>query len=217
VGAGVRRGRKVEDPAELVATVAMVKRAVLMHVNRHRLRVEDLEDCYSQAVLELIAHVRSGGAFADERHAACALELRFGSRITDRCRALAGRSPMQAALETSLSLADDDDGPSVIDRRADTEQAVIVREELRRVRRAVPGLTSDQRLALAVELDRSGVSPADFCASYGWSPEKFRKVSQRGRARLAALAGRAGPSVTSRRVASVESAGTLYDHRSVDP
>ncbi len=29
----------------------------------HRLRREDLEDCYSQATLELVAHVRRGGGF----------------------------------------------------------------------------------------------------------------------------------------------------------
>jgi hypothetical protein len=53
------------DAAEEVAIVARAKRDVLLRAHRFRLRREDLEDCYSQATLELVAHVRSGGAFAD--------------------------------------------------------------------------------------------------------------------------------------------------------
>jgi hypothetical protein len=44
--------------------VASAKRGLLLRVHRHRLRHEDLEDCYSQATLELIAHVRAGRSFA---------------------------------------------------------------------------------------------------------------------------------------------------------
>jgi hypothetical protein len=53
------------DAAEEVAIVARAKRDVLLRAHRFRLRREDLEDCYSQATLELVAHVRNGGAFAD--------------------------------------------------------------------------------------------------------------------------------------------------------
>jgi hypothetical protein len=53
------------DPAEEVALVARAKRAAVLRANRHQLGHEDLEDCYSQAALELIAHVREGHVFAD--------------------------------------------------------------------------------------------------------------------------------------------------------
>ena len=44
--------------------MARARREVLLRAHRFRLRREDLEDCYSQATLELVAHTRSGGAFA---------------------------------------------------------------------------------------------------------------------------------------------------------
>jgi hypothetical protein len=47
-----------------VALVASARRGLLLRVHRHRLRPEDLEDCHSQATLELIAHVKAGGSFA---------------------------------------------------------------------------------------------------------------------------------------------------------
>ena len=37
------------------------RRELLLRVHRHRLRKEDLEDCYSQATLELLAQARAGG------------------------------------------------------------------------------------------------------------------------------------------------------------
>ena len=43
------------DPAEEVALVARARRELLLRAHRHRLRREDLEDCYSQATLELLA------------------------------------------------------------------------------------------------------------------------------------------------------------------
>ena len=84
--------------------MARAKRELLLRVHRHRLRREDLEDCYSQATLELVAHARRGGRFASRLHLANVLEQRFLSRIRDRRRALSGRSPMQAALEAAMSL-----------------------------------------------------------------------------------------------------------------
>ena len=184
---GSRLLARAADPAEAVAAVASAKRALLLHLNRHRLRREDLEDCYSQAVLELIAHVRAGRAFADARHIGNALELRFTSRINDRRRALGGRSPMQAALETALTLTEDEEGAVVVDRRADVERAVIVREEVRQVRGAARELTRDQRMVLAAQLAPCEESTAEFCSRHGWSSEKYRKVAQRGRARLKRL------------------------------
>ena len=71
-------GPASEDPAELVAHVSAVRRDVLLRVHRHRLGFEDLEDCFSQATLELIMRARTcARAFVSEAHIANALEQRF--------------------------------------------------------------------------------------------------------------------------------------------
>jgi hypothetical protein len=167
--------------------LALAKRSLLLHVYRGRLRRDDLEDAYSQAMLELVAHVRAGGCFRDDRHLGHALELRFTSRIRDRRRALAGRSPMQAALEYASTLGEGAEGVSIVDHRADVERLVIARDEVRRVSGAARELTADQRIVLAAQLGPQDIPTAELCARRGWSVEKFRKVSQRARARLAVL------------------------------
>jgi DNA-directed RNA polymerase specialized sigma24 family protein len=191
--------------------VAREKRELLLRTNRHRLRREDLEDCYSQATLELVAHARRGGVFADRLHLGNALELRFLSRVRDRRRALGGRSPMQAALETALSLGGGGEVElEIVDRRADVEKLAMLRHDLRRVQRLAQALTPDQRLVLASQLEQ--VSRASFCRRFGWSPEKYRKVAQRARARLRQLmALEESVCPTSARV-SEKQAGTSYDH-----
>src|SRR5262252_4446726 len=80
------------DPAEEVARVAAARRPRLLRLYRRRLRPEDLEDCYSQATLELLVRSRSGPFFASREHLGNLLELRFKSRIDDRRRAVEGRS-----------------------------------------------------------------------------------------------------------------------------
>jgi DNA-directed RNA polymerase specialized sigma24 family protein len=170
-----------------VALVAHAKRALLLRVHRHRLRREDLEDCYSQATLELIAHARRGGRFASRLHLANTLEQRFLSRIHDRRRALSGRSPMQAALETAMPLdAVEREQLDVVDLRAELETLVILRDELRRVRAHADALSHDQRLVLVSQLG-GRTSPGEFCRLHHWSPEKYRKVAQRARAHLKRL------------------------------
>jgi DNA-directed RNA polymerase specialized sigma24 family protein len=169
-----------------VALVSRAKREVLLRVHRHRLRREDLEDCYSQATLELVAHARGGGRFAGPKHVANALEQRFLSRVHDRRRALSGRSPMHAALETSLPLhCSETERLDVIDLRAELEALVMLRQELRRVQALAMQLAPDQRLVLAAQI--GGVDRGEFRRRYGWSAEKYRKVAQRARARLKAL------------------------------
>src|SRR5271165_1473650 len=69
-------GQGASDPAELVARVALARRDLLLRVHRHRLRIEDLEDCYSQATLELMQRARSGTPFASHSHIAAAIEQR---------------------------------------------------------------------------------------------------------------------------------------------
>jgi hypothetical protein len=174
------------DVAEEVADVACAKRELLLRAHRHRLRREDLEDCYSQATLELVAYARRGGAFTDRRHVGNALELRFLSRVRDRRRALGGRSPMQAALDSAISLGGaGEEELAIVDRRAEVEQLAMLRHDLRRLEQLARELTADQRLVLAGQL--SGVPRGDFCRCFEWSAEKYRKVAQRARARLRQL------------------------------
>jgi DNA-directed RNA polymerase specialized sigma24 family protein len=196
------------DPVDEVAAVASAQRALLLNVNRYRLRREDLEDCYSQATLELVAYVRRGGTFANRRHLTSALELRLQSRIQDRRRALGGRSPMQAAIETGVSFdASGEASVDVADSGADVERLVMLRHELALVLRlAMTELSPDQRLALAAQLDQA--DEAELCRRLGWSREKYRKAAQRGRARLRGLLGREESAVPSRVGASEKSPGT---------
>jgi DNA-directed RNA polymerase specialized sigma24 family protein len=175
------------DPAEQVALVARAKRAGLLRAHRRRLRREDLEDCLSQAVLELVAGARGGQRFSSRTHLENALEQRFLSRVQDRRRALGGRSPLQAALEGALPLG----GPrerevEVVDPRAEIHPLVMRRLELLRVQKLAPRLSSDQRLVLACQV-ALGMNRAEFCSKFGWSFEKYRKVAQRARARLRVL------------------------------
>lgn len=180
--------RRAGDPAEQVALVARSKREVLLGSYRFRLRREDLEDCLSQATLELVAYVRAGGTFRDAAAAGRALELRFASRIRDRRRALSGRSPMVAALESAMRVGQPgEDEITIVDRRVDVERLVLLRDDLRRVERVAPALTADQQLVLCEQLGGGERSSQDFCRRVGWSAEKYRKVAQRARSRLRAL------------------------------
>lgn len=172
------RGRTADE----VAAVACERRALLLRVHGFRLRREDLEDCYSQAALELIAQAQRGATFASRVHISKLLELRFLSRVRDRRRALSGRSAAHAALEQAASLDADGAELDVPDERASVEHRVIVREELRELAQLAHELTEDQRRALAAQL--AGVSGPACCRRWGWSQEKYRKVGQRARLRL---------------------------------
>jgi DNA-directed RNA polymerase specialized sigma24 family protein len=181
------RSRAASDPAEQVALVARAKRELLLRVHGYRLRREDLEDCYSQATLELVVQARRGRSFADGRHLANALEQRFVSRIYDCRRALSGRSPMQAAVETAVSLDwVEAQRIEIVDVRAEPETLVILRQDLRRAQVLAQMLSPDQRLVLASQVGLQ-MSCREFCRRHGWSPEKYRKVAQRARARLKGL------------------------------
>jgi DNA-directed RNA polymerase specialized sigma24 family protein len=185
--------------------VAHAKREVLLRAYRHLLRREDLEDCYSQATLELLAQARRGVTFAGARHVANTLELRYVSRVRDLRRALAGRSPIQAALGSALSLGGVEEPElAIVDRRADVEELALLRIEVRQVQRAAQRLSVDQRLVLASQL--LGTRCADFCREFGWSTEKYRKVAQRGRARLRRLASDDGDGVVPFEAATAEEA-----------
>jgi DNA-directed RNA polymerase specialized sigma24 family protein len=150
------------------------------------LRPEDLEDCYSQATLELLTRATGGAKFSGRRHLENALEQKFVSRIQDRRRALAGRSPMQAALESAISIGGAvEEQTDVADVTAELETLVMLRADLRCLASHAQRLTPDQRWVLAWQLAQR--SCAEFCSRYGWSPEKYRKVAQRARTRLRRL------------------------------
>jgi DNA-directed RNA polymerase specialized sigma24 family protein len=203
------------DQLREIALVAQARRPVLLRVHRHRLRKEDLEDCFSQATLELLAQARAGeaggrggvggagrgggggeaggrggggggGARLTRAHLANVLEQRFVSRIQDRRRALRGRSPAQATLDSALPLGDGSEGIEVEDVRAELERLVLLRLDLRNLGRVIHHLTEDQRLILTSLVD-SELDCVQFCGQFGWSKEKYRKVSQRARARLREL------------------------------
>lgn len=195
-----------DDPAQDVALVASARRALLLHAHRHRLRREDLEDCFSQATLELLVAAREGRVFHSRRHVENALELRYLSRIHDRRRALGGRSAIQAAFETSVPLGPADEHDEIADTRAEVERLVILREELRRLAALAEQLSSDQRLVLAWQAQQ--LSGSEFCSRFGWSAEKYRKVGQRARARLRRLAALEEPPVPPAPGVSEGEAGT---------
>jgi hypothetical protein len=174
------------DPAEQVALVARAKRRALLRAHRHRLRPEELEECFAQATLELLAAVRDGRRLSGSAHLANALEQRFLSRVLDRQRAVRGRSPLQAALEDALPIGGCGEREVEIgDPRVDVHELVARRIELERLLAVAPRLSRDQRLVLAHQV--LGGARAEFCRDHGWSFEKYRKVAQRGRARLRAL------------------------------
>jgi DNA-directed RNA polymerase specialized sigma24 family protein len=178
---------------------------VLLRVHRHRLRREDLEDCYSQAGLELVVLARGGRPFASRTHIANALEQRFLARVQDRRRAISGRSPIAAALEGAVPFGSDEDGIDLPDELADPERLAIARDELGRLRRNIGELTRDQQIVMASQLEDAGCE--EVCASHGWTREKYRKVAQRGRGRLRVLMsdGGAVPNVSA---ASEQAPGT---------
>jgi DNA-directed RNA polymerase specialized sigma24 family protein len=179
---------RASDPANRVATVAHAKRDLLLSVNRAKLPREELEDCFAQATLELVVRARRA-PFESDAHAANALEQKFASRITDRVRAISGRSPIAAILRGAASLdvdGDEDTPVVVVDRAARVEQQALARHELRALRELARELTDDQRLVLACQVSL-GMDCAQFCERYGWSAEKFRKVAQRARAKLRSL------------------------------
>jgi DNA-directed RNA polymerase specialized sigma24 family protein len=192
VARSLRNDPHAVDPLAAVARVAAAKRDVLLRAYRTWAVHEDLEDCYSQATLELLVRARRDGGFQGDAHIANALEQKLCSRIRDRRRALAGRSAAEAARAAALRLGEAGcGGVEVADPRARTEDAVATRLEFHDLLRLARSLSHDQRVALAchVHLDES---TRELAMRLGWSQEKYRKVSQRARARLRRLMREAG-------------------------
>jgi DNA-directed RNA polymerase specialized sigma24 family protein len=175
-----------QDPLELVALVAGARRPALLQAYRHWLRHEDLEDCFSQSTFELIRRAHAGATWQSTSHLAHHLDQRFVSRVQDRLRAVNGRSLSQAASEDHLRAGGLRDGHHWVSERLELEELVMLRMQLREVPRLARALTPDQRLVLASQVALQ-MPCAEFCATYGWSREKYRKVAQRARAKLRRL------------------------------
>lgn len=174
------------DPTELVAIVVQAKREGLLRAYRHGLRPDELEDCYGQATFELLRSVKSGRRFASREHLANTLEQRFVSRVRDQMRATGGRSAARAGHESALLAGGDKDAlAEVVDVGAESHELVALKMDLEQILQVAPRLTVDQRLVIASQV--SGIGCAELCQYTGWSQEKYRKVAQRGRARLRAL------------------------------
>jgi len=172
------------EQVDLIAIAAATNWTRLLRIHHHRLPAADLEDCLGQALLELlVAAEQRRTRFADPAAALTALDRRFQSRIIDRHRAQAGRSPIATALHEARPLDTITDTAATGGSAAgDPLQRVLDRETLAQLARAVGELTPDQRLALLAQLH--GERPGEFCARHGWSAAKHRKTLQRARARL---------------------------------
>ena len=172
------------DQVDLIAITAAANWTRLLRIHHHRLPAADLEDCLSQALLELLTAAEQGRTwFANGAAALTAIEIRFQSRIADRHRAINGRSPIATALRQArpLDLITDTTAGTA----GDPLQHTLDRETLAQIKRAVGELTPDQRLALLAELH--GERPGEFCARHNWSVAKYRKTLQRARNRLRLL------------------------------
>ena len=171
------------DPADAVAAVAIGGWQRLLRIHHHRLKRADLEDCLSQATLELLAAAARGQRFADTDAIRAALDQRLQSRIIDRQRALGGRSPITASLHHAapLDTITDTVGTTAGDPLARCPRAAR-REGLARDHQRAQRInwTCDQRLVLHSQRDGQE-RPARFCARHGWSVEKYRKTAQRAR------------------------------------
>jgi hypothetical protein len=177
------RSASTAEQYRWIAEAVARKRAGLILAYRTKLREEEVEECISQAVVELLARARRGAGFASPLHASRALEQKVRSRVIDRLRAFSGRSPLLAELARSRSRDQTDRvGERLADPRLGVEELVCLRQLLGLIPEAARELTVSQRTALALEV--AGV-PA---VAWGWSPGKRRKLCARGRIKLRASA-----------------------------
>ena len=173
--------RRPSRTGELIAREALALRTTLIAVHRSAAGREDLEDLYSQTILELLTRAERDPTLTKRDHIRNALRQKFDSRILDHQRAIAGRSPAASArvrtrpLELAMERPADD---------RDAAHEVIARETLLELASAIRELTRDQQLVLASQLN--GETPRDCCARTGWTMAKYRKLVQRARARLRA-------------------------------
>ena len=173
--------RQPTRTGDLIAHEALALRTTLIRVHHSNASREDLEDIYSQAVIELLARAERDPTLTSPDHIRRALRQKFDSRILDYHRAVAGRSPTTHARARTRPL-DDTLDQRVGDR--DGLDLLIARETLRELAAAIRQLTPDQQLVLASQLN--GETPRECCRHTGWTIDKYRKTAQRARARLRA-------------------------------
>ena len=173
--------------------MARAKRELLLRVHRHRLRgrisrtatARRRSSCSrTRARRALLQPRRTSRTLSSSGFSRGSTIAGARSRDAARCRRRSRRPCRSTASSRSRS--------SVVDVRAELETLVMLREDLRRVRALAQELTPDQRLVLACQVGLQ-MAPAEFCRRYGWSPEKYRKVAQRARARLRQLIALDGP------------------------
>ena len=165
----------------MIARVIAAKRDTLLRVYRHRLSDEDLQDCFSQATLELVARARAGRPFASDLHAARALEQKFASRITDEYRSSHGRSAARTAQREARGL--DTVSDEIASYTEDTATIAERRDEAKGLLAALARLSERDRTLLLGRL--RGLPPALIAAQHGLTIETYRKATQRATARLA--------------------------------
>jgi DNA-directed RNA polymerase specialized sigma24 family protein len=159
--------RQPTRTSELIAREALALRATLIRAYRSSASREDLEDLYSQAVLELLARAERDPTLTSADHIRRALRQKFDSRILDHHRAVAGRSPATHARARTRPLAD------ALDQRVgdrDGLDELVARETLRELAAAIRQLTPDQQLVASQVYVDMGAS--EFCTRHGWSVEK---------------------------------------------
>src|SRR3954452_8537577 len=123
-----------EDAEQRLARALAAQRARLLRRHAHRLDREDLEECLAQAALELVPRAR-GEVDGTAWRPALALEQRFLSRVSDRRRALAGRSPREHILRAAITRRDTnlDEALEIADPCGSVDEQVVQRDELRRL------------------------------------------------------------------------------------
>jgi hypothetical protein len=182
---GSRNG--ADDGDQRLARALSAQRARLLRRHAHRLQRHDLEDSLAQAALELVPRARQE-ADNDEWAPALALEQRFLSRVTDRRRALAGRSPAARLLQTAIAQSETglDDALAIADPRGGVDEQIVHRDELRRLLELIAELTADQRL-VAIHRLYGDRDPTALRIRQRWSVAKYEKLASRARARLIEL------------------------------
>jgi hypothetical protein len=175
------------EAEERLARALAAERARLLRRHAHRLERADLEECLAQAALELVPRARRE-AVGSAWRPALDLEQRFLARVTDRRRALAGRSPRERLLRTAATIGDAnlDEVLQVADARASVDEQVWRREELRRLLELIAELSDDQRM-VAIHRLFGDVDAARLRQQQQWSVAKYEKLASRARARLTAL------------------------------
>ena len=167
----------------------------LLRAHRHRLRVQDLEDCLSQATLELVAQARAGARWAEHGpRGACARAALRLARARSPPRGVgpqpdAGRAGEALALGAGEGL-----GARCPTSAPGPRSSCCCGMELRRLPRLARGLSPDQQLVLASQVSLQ-MECAEFCALTGG---RRRSTARWLSAPARACAGSANPSRVSR-------------------